>query len=213
VLFFWVCLFNGARIEGGQNLKGLRGAVSICNHVHKLDSALVAIAFYPRKLTFPTRPDKVKLIIPGILFRLLGCISVPQTISETGAFFSELESLQARGGIVHFFPEGFISPYSREIHSFKRGAFHLAAGARTPVLPMAISFREPSGFYKVFKKKPVMLLTIGEPMAPVSPDAKEDELARMENARQLMAEMLRQEQVASEPPQQIPVNEPKPPGL
>ena len=190
VLFFWVCLVNGARIKGLQNLRGLRNAVSVCNHVHKMDSALVASAFYPRMPVFPTRPEKVYRIFPGVIFNLLGCVSVPRTPSETHAFFRELKRLLNEGKVVHFFPEGFISPYGKELQSFKRGAFFLAAQARVPVVPMAISFHEPRGAYKIIRRKPVMHLTIGEPMQPVSQNVKEDESMRAEAARQRMLEMI-----------------------
>jgi len=191
VLFFWVCLVNGARIKGIQNLRGLRSAVSVCNHVHKMDSALIASAFYPRKPVFPTRPEKVYRIFPGIIFNLLGCVSIPRTPGETHTFFREMKRMLNEGKIVHFFPEGFISPYGKELQSFKRGAFFLAAQAQAPVVPMAISFHEPRGGYKIIRKKPVMLLTIGEPMQPVSPNVKEDESARAEAVCQRMLEMLK----------------------
>lgn len=190
VLLFWVCLFNGARITGIQNLKGIHSAVTVCNHVHKMDSVLVAAAFYPRKLVFPTVPKKIDKIFPGVFFNLLGCVSVPRTFSETQTFFGEMEKLLDEGRIVHFFPEGFISPYGAEIHSFKRGAFFLAAKAHVPLLPMAVSFHEPRGFYKLFKRKPVMCLVIGEQLKPVSPDAKEDERMRMKDACERITEML-----------------------
>ena len=193
VLYVWVCLFNGCRVEGAQNLKRFHSAVTICNHVHKLDSALVAVALYPRKLTFPTTPDKIDPFFPGVFMSLLGCVSVPRTLGETNAFFDELDMLLAEGRIVHFFPEGFISPYGTELHSFKRGAFHLAAQAQVPVLPLTISFHEPHGIYKLFKKHPVLCLTVGEPLAPVSPDVREDERFRMKSAYRQMEESLANE--------------------
>ena len=193
VLFVWVCLFNGCRVAGAQNLKGIRSAVTVCNHVHKLDSALVAVALYPRKLTFPTTPDKIDPFFPGVFMSLLGCVSVPRALGETNAFFNELEKLLEEGRIVHFFPEGYISPYGTELHSFKRGAFHLAAMAYAPVLPLTISFREPHGIYKFFKKHPVLCLTIGELIEPVSSDVKEDERGRMKGAFQQMTEALDKE--------------------
>ena len=43
-----------------------------------------------------------------------------------------------------------------------------------PVLPLAFSYREPKGLYKLFGKKALFTLTIGEPMYANS------ELSRME---------------------------------
>ena len=190
VLFVWVCVFNGGRVTGAQNMKGLKSAVTICNHVHTMDSALVAVAFYPRKLVFPTMPEKVDYLFPGIFMSLLGCISVPRARNETNSFFEELETFLTEGRVVHFFPEGFISHYGSELQEFKRGAFHLAARAHVPILPITISFHKPCGFYRLLRRKPVMYLTIGEPMRPASEDTREDEQIRMKSAYEQMVWML-----------------------
>jgi len=193
VLFIWMCLINGGRVIGTKNLKELRSAVTVCNHVHKRDAALVAVALYPRKPFFSIAPEKVDPLFPGIFMSLLSCISVPRSLSEMNPFFKELETLLAEGRIVHFFPEGIINPYGTEIHDFKKGAFHLAAQARVPVLPITISFHEPRGLYKFCRKKPVMWLTIGELVSPISPDVKEDELVRMKSVLEQMEGMLQDE--------------------
>ena len=174
-----------------QNIKGLNSAVPVCNHVHGLDSWLVASAFYPRMLVFPTVPEKIDVFFPGIFFSLLGCLSIPRSFGETKPFFRELEAVLEKGRLVHFFPEGSVSPYNSELQDFKKGAFYLAAKAHVPILPMVITFRPPKGLHKLFRKKPVMLLTIGEPMPPCSTDEKEDERIRMDIARRNMSNMLR----------------------
>ena len=190
VMFVWVCLFNGARISGLKNIKGLRSAVTVCNHVNKMDSALIASAFYPHKLVFPTVPEKIYKLFPGIFFNLLGCVSIPRKYSEVQDFFEKMKKLLAEGRIVHFFPEGFITPYSTEIQRFKRGAFFLAAQAHAPLVPMVISFHEPRLPQKILRKKPVMHLAIGEPISPASTDIKEDERIRMSAVSQQMAKMI-----------------------
>jgi 1-acyl-sn-glycerol-3-phosphate acyltransferase len=190
VFFMWVCVLNGARIEGLQNLKGLNGAVTVCNHVQRQDSWLVASAFYPRKLMFPILPEKVGTLFPGVFYSLLGCISIPRAFGEANRFFRNLEMSLNEGRVVHFFPEGAINYYSKEIHEFKRGAFYLAAKAHVPIMPMSISFHEPKGLYILLRKKPVMRLVIGGPIVPSSSDAKEDERIRMETSYEQMVNML-----------------------
>ena len=46
----------------------------------------------------------------------------------------------AKGRIVHFFPEGGLMPYDTSLRDFKRGALHLAAQARVPVVPVSLRF-------------------------------------------------------------------------
>jgi 1-acyl-sn-glycerol-3-phosphate acyltransferase len=189
LLFIWLRLVNGMRIRGINNLWGLKGALTVCNHVHLLDSVLVSMAFYPRKLIFPTLPENLDKLFPGILVNLLGGVPVPRTLSDMDTFFDEMEVSLTNGRIVHFFPEGHLKPYNKDIRDFKKGAFYLAARARVPLVPMTISFLEPHGLYKFFKRKPLMRLTVGKPIDPVSADIKEDERIRMQIAYQQMVKM------------------------
>lgn len=69
---FWMRVVLGARIRGKKNLKGVRSAVTVCNHVHFLDSVLVGLAVFPRKATFPTFVKNVRTLWPGKIVRILG---------------------------------------------------------------------------------------------------------------------------------------------
>ncbi len=66
--------------------------------------------------------------------------SLLRTPSGLPLFFSEMELFLAKGRIVHFFPEGELKPYDTSLRDFKRGAFHLAAQARVPVVPAVDPF-------------------------------------------------------------------------
>jgi len=167
-----------------HRLRGLKGALTVCNHVHMLDSALVALALFPRKVVFPTLPQNVESLWPGIAVRLLGGVAVPGNVSELTQFFEEMEYLLIKGRIVHFFPEGELRPYDTRLGSFKKGAFHLAAQARVPVIPISIAFRRIS---KLYRRKPVMAVHIGEPIFPAAADPKQDQDIRMELARSRMS--------------------------
>jgi len=105
---------------------------------------------------------------------------VPRALGDMDAFFDEMELSLLNGRIVHFFPEGELEPYSTTIRGFKKDAFYLAARARVPIVPRTISFSAPRGLHRLFKRKPVMGLTVGKPIYPVSADIKEDERARMQ---------------------------------
>jgi 1-acyl-sn-glycerol-3-phosphate acyltransferase len=177
-------------VRGGRHLRGLKGALTVCNHVHLLDCALVGLALFPRKLVFPTLPENLQLLWPGIMVRLLGGVAVPGSLSELRQFFDEMEFLLVKGRIVHFFPEGELKPYDTALRSFKRGAFHLAARARVPVVPISISFRSRKGVRKLWRRKPNMVLNIGEPLHPAAADPQEDQAIRMELAQRRMNELI-----------------------
>jgi len=190
VLYVWLKFVNGVRISGTKNLKSLKGGyLTVCNHVHRLDCVMVSMAIYPRKLIFPTIPENIDRWFPGIFVHLLGGEPVPRSLKDTGLFFDEMELYLLKGRVVHFFPEGELKPYDTNIYEFKKGAFHLAARARVPVVPMTIFFRKPNGLYKLFKRKPLMTLTVGEAIYPVSTDIKEDGRIRMEKTHEQMVEL------------------------
>ena len=81
---------------------------------------------------------------------------------------------------MHFFPEGELKPYDTSLRDFKRGAFHLAAQARVPVVPLSIRFTPPTGLGRMFRRKPTMVLVIGEPIVPTMTDPRSDRRIRME---------------------------------
>ncbi len=190
LLFLLTRVIIGGRVEGKKRLPRVGGALTVCNHVHPLDSPLIATAFFPRRLVFTALPENLENRLYGGLVRILGGVSVPPTVGGLPRFFSEMELLLARGRIVHFFPEGELKPYDRSLRDFKRGAFHLAAQARVPVVPLSIRFTPPAGVGRLFRRKPTMVLVIGEPIVPTMTDPHNDRRIRMDLARRRMHDLI-----------------------
>lgn len=190
LLLLWTRFVLGVKVKGSRNLRRIRGGLTICNHVHTLDSALVGLALLPRKLIFPTLPQNINSLWPGTMVQVLGGVAIPENIKEIEIFFDEMEFLLMKNRIVHFFPEGELKPYYNGLRSFKKGAFHLAARARVPIIPMSISFSPPKGIRKLISKKPVMTLHIGKPIEPASADAQTDSFLRMKAAREQMDSLI-----------------------
>lgn len=186
ILMLWTRFVLGVKVYGRKNLRGLKGALTVCNHVHLLDSALVGLAFFPRRVIFTTIPQNVKTLWPGKLVRVLGGVAIPESIMELKTFFEEMEFLLMKNHIVHFFPEGELKPYDTSLRDFKKGAFHLAAQARVPIVPMSITFESPKGLIKIIRKKPVMRLHIGKPIYPIDTDLEIDSKLRMKAVREQM---------------------------
>ena len=190
LLFLLTRVIIGGRVEGKNRLPRVGGALTVCNHVHPLDGPLIATAFFPRKLVFTSAPVNLENRLYGGLVRVLGGVAVPPTASGLPRFFAEMELLLAKGRIVHFFPEGDLKPYDTTLRDFKRGAFHLAAQARVPVVPLSIRFTPPSGVGRLFRRKPTMVLVIGEPIVPTMTDPRNDQRIRMEVARRRMHDLI-----------------------
>jgi 1-acyl-sn-glycerol-3-phosphate acyltransferase len=190
LLFLYTRVVLGVRSEGGKRLPRTGGVLTVCNHVHTLDSALVALALFPRRAVFTSAPMNLENRLYGGLVRLLGAVPVPPTASGLPRFFTEMELLLAKGRVVHFFPEGELKPYDTSLRDFKRGAFHLAAQARVPVVPLSIRFAPPTGWARIFRRKPTMVIVIGEPIVPTAADPRSDRQIRMELARRHMQDLI-----------------------
>jgi 1,2-diacylglycerol 3-alpha-glucosyltransferase len=190
LLYLWTRVILGVRSEGANRLPPVGGVLTVCNHVHPLDSALVALAMFPRRPVFTSAPVNLQNRWYGGLVRLLGGVAVPSTVAELPRFFSELELFLAEGRVVHFFPEGELKPYDTSLRDFKRGAFHLAAQARVAVVPLSIRFTPPTGMRRMFRRKPTMVIIIGEPIDPTTTDPRNDRHIRMELARRRMHDLI-----------------------
>jgi len=192
ILFLFTRVVLGVRMKGARNLRSLKGkgALTVCNHVHTLDSALVGLALFPRRAVFPTLSANLNSIFPGKLVHLFGGVPVPQNLTDVKIFFDEMEIKLRQRRVIHFFPEGHLVPYSDEIRDFKSGAFKLAAKAKVPIVPMTISYQKATGIYSLFRRKLVLRLNIGEPVYSISPDIREDEAARLAAVKKHMEETL-----------------------
>jgi len=195
LIFLWTRIVLGVKVVGKKRLRNLNGAITVCNHVHLLDSALVGLALFPRKLVFPTLDKNTETFWLGNLVKLLGGIAIPGNITELKQFLDEMEYLLMKGRIVHFFPEGELKPYDTDLRNFKKGAFYLAAQARVPIIPITITFKQPKGIAKLYRRKPTMMVHIGEPVPPVSADSKTDQRIRTEIIHTQMNDVI--EKVAS----------------
>lgn len=153
------------KIEGKENIKNLKsGAITVSNHVLVLDCAMVGIACIWKKVCYTVQEESFQIPFVGKLIQLLNAIPIPSKIKEKKKLVQEVNTRLQKGKIVHFYPEGFLKPYDKEIREFKNGAFDFAVKNQVPVIPMVFQFREPKGIRKIFKRKQDVTLTILEPV-------------------------------------------------
>jgi 1-acyl-sn-glycerol-3-phosphate acyltransferase len=170
ILYPVFLLLFGFRIKGLRNMRGARrgGFVAVSNHVHVLDSPMFSCAVGFRRTYYVTLASNFCIPVVRHIIRWLGAVPLSDSPSQLGRMFGEMEAALRSGKALLMYPEGVLIPYCRKLRDFKRGTFLLAAKAEVPVVPMAITFRQPSGLYRLFKKKPLVTLNV---MAPVYPDA------------------------------------------
>lgn len=173
----------GLKFVGLKNLRGIYGGfVTVCNHVHPLDSTMVGLSLFPRQVFFPTLAANTRLKLAGPLVRALGGCPIPDSIGGLTRFFAGLERTLERGGCVHFFPEGELVPYSENLRPFQSGAFHLALRRRVPVVPMVLTYRETRGIARLWRRRPSMTLVVDKPMYSIDNEPTAEAQDRLKEA-------------------------------
>ena len=161
----------GLKIHGRKKFKKYKkqfknGAITIANHVLMWDYLCVLKAIRPHLQYFPAW--KTNLEGPnGPLIRWVGGIPVPTgNIKGMRKFQQAIESVLKEGKWLHFFPEGSMWFYYPDIRPLKKAVFKYAVRFNRPIIPITISFRPCIGIYKIFGKKPLADLHIGDPLFP-----------------------------------------------
>ena len=161
-----------AEYEGLEHSRPDGPCVFVSNHQSIVDIWAVTPVL-PRSALFVAKHSLFRIPVLGWAMRMAGFIPIDR--QRLGKAIRSLGSAEAqlRGGRpVILFPEGTRSRDGR-LATFKKGAFHLALGARVPVVPIAIS-----GSWDVIRPRAVRVrpgtvrVTFSEPIAiePFLPD-------------------------------------------
>jgi 1-acyl-sn-glycerol-3-phosphate acyltransferase len=118
-----------------------------------------------KRMHFPAWQDNLRGADRNLI-RWAGGIPVPTELHAIKPFNDTFEDLHKRGKWIHVFPESANWHYYQPIRPFKKGMFTMAWQLDMPVLPMAFSWRPRTGLWKLFGKKPLVTLRIGEPILP-----------------------------------------------
>jgi 1-acyl-sn-glycerol-3-phosphate acyltransferase len=127
------------RVEGRENLRRLRGrgAFIISNHTLYFDPAVIAHALAPRRTRFSALQATFSIPFVGNFIRYLGAFPIP---ARDGLLklVQPIREMLDKGWLVHFFPEGDLSPRSQDPAEFSNGVFFFSHLFDRPVLPMTI---------------------------------------------------------------------------
>ena len=174
-------LLLGFQFHGRENIQRLRGrgAISICNHVHPLDCTMLGSAFFDHRLYFATLHSNLEIPLIRHLVKGLGGMPIPRSFRKMPAFSDAVGEAVRRGQIVQIYPEGVLRFYYPGIRRFKNGAFAYAYDNNVPLLPSVITYAQPTGLHRLFKRKPCLRLTVLPPVYPDVSRPKRDEIARL----------------------------------
>ena len=174
IVFLLNKILYGIRIEGRENLRKNRallknGAMTVANHVHRWDFIFVLQAVRWRRMWFPAKAENLESG-DAPLIRGVGGIPIPKTLAATRKFNEAFNTLHAEKRWLHVFPESCRWNYYAPIRPFKLGAFKMAHRYQIPIVPVAISWRAPSGIWKLLKvRHPLVTVRIGEPIPTENP--------------------------------------------
>lgn len=165
-------LAQGARVVGKENLRAVRGgAVSVCNHVHTLDTLMVKNALGPFRTFHTGSYYLLKRGVLGRIFRAGGFLPVGTRFSDIKNLQDAVGELVAQGKIVNFYPEHALWPQYERLRPFQQGAFRYAVKFDVPVLPLFIEFRETK-WRKLFHMKKKVILHILPAVYPSSAEGE-----------------------------------------
>lgn len=184
-----VSIQMGLRIRGRAILKQYKnelklGAITICNHVYRLDCPCVMFAVKAN------HHMRVPMFAPnfrtkdGFFMRLAGGVPIPDSTTNMSAlkkFNEAFDEFNRRGWWFHIFPEACRWDMYKPLRPFQKGAFTMSYKYNKPILPCVITFRERKGIYRLFgpKKLPLLTITIGEPILPDTTQPRKLEVERL----------------------------------
>lgn len=181
----------GLRIRGREVLKmhkeGLKnGAITIANHVYRLDCPCVLIAVNR------THNTRIPMFAPnfrtkdGYFMGIAGGIPIPEAeagMSAMKKFNEAFDEFHRRGWWFHIFPEACRWDMYKPLRPFQKGAFTMSYKYNKPLLPCVITYRERKGIFRLFgpKELPLLTVTIGEPIYPDTTQPRKTEVERLRN--------------------------------
>lgn len=179
----------GLRIRGREVLKkhkeGLKnGAITIANHVYRLDCPCVLLAVGAKHTT------RIPMFAPNFrtkdsfFLNLVGGVPIPEPeagLSAMKKFNAAFDEFHRRGWWFHIFPEACRWDMYKPLRPFQKGAFTMSYKYNKPILPCVITYRERKGIFRLFgpKELPLLTVTIGEPLYPDTTQARKIEVDRL----------------------------------
>lgn len=172
----------GARVKGRKNLKGIKGFVAVCNHVHSLDNMLVRQGVFGHTLYITVAEFNNMRGFLGSFIRAGGTLPFSSNVKAIINLQKAISKLLKKGCTVLGYPEQALWYRYEKPRPLNDGMFNIAVRNKVPVVPMFITFRNPSKFRRIFSKKKCLTLNI---LKPIYPD---ENLSKKENIDQMMKE-------------------------
>ncbi len=180
----------GFKVVNKDKLVRSSGVVSISNHIHPMDCTMIGLVHYPRRVYFPTLQSNFKIPFIRHLIKVLYAIPIPKDRLQKNVFYNQINEALEKGKNIQMYPEGSLWPYYEDIRSFKYGAFKMAVDANVAIQPIKFVFKEPTGIYKLYKKKKCIQAVVLE---AIYPNEELDVTERIEDLKNRTYEIMKRE--------------------
>lgn len=141
IIMFFVNSFTfSLKVKGRKNLKGIKNAIVISNHVHYLDNLIVRQSVLGRPLYIVVGEFNNRKGPLGKIFRASGTLPLSTNQRAMINFTKATRKLLTSGNYVLMYPEEAEWHYYQKPRPYKDGAFHLAVTNKVPIIPLFITF-------------------------------------------------------------------------
>ena len=156
----------GFKTTGRKNLRKVKGAIVISNHVWSTDVILTLSALRHRLIYATTLQSNLGFPVVSKIFTGGGAVPIP---SENLRLMRNYKNATIKtlndGYNIIFYPEGHLVVKCKRVRPFLSGAFHYAYDSNNKVIvPTVMTFHKPKGIYKLLRgKKPCIHFNILKP--------------------------------------------------
>ena len=130
----------GLKVRDKKNLKGINGAICVCNHVSIVDTLFVKQAVGHYRSYHTGAPHNNKKGLGGFIMWRAGFLPLGGGFAAQKKFNLTLEALLKNGAVVNFYPEEALWQHYEKPRPLKIGAFRYAAKFGVPVVPLFVTF-------------------------------------------------------------------------
>lgn len=183
-----VIFFDGGSIyKGRRKFRKYRrqfkdGFITVCNHCYMYDILMIRTLSYGHKMFYPLWKEGAEGP-SGTMYRAGGGLPMEHTFQGMLNCYREMEKVLNQGHHLHVFPEQAGWFYYGAVREFKNGAFRIAYDLNKPIIPLGINFRKRTGLFRLLgsKNKPLVCLSVGDPIYPNKDNDKAEEVNRLIN--------------------------------
>lgn len=157
----------GLKIKGRKNIKNLKSAISVSNHVLNLDSLIVRQGLLGHKMYVTAAPFNCPKSFAGTILKSGGVLPISCELKGSRKMQNAISECLQKGHFVHFYPEQALWTCYEKPRPVKRGAFHYASLNNVPIVPMFLCFRKASFIRRMLgSKRKMVTLVIEKPIYP-----------------------------------------------